>query len=880
MRNRGRVIRAVFLREFSSYLTSPTGYVFVTLFVFLSAVAAFWQESFFAANLANLDQLNRFFPYLLVFLIPAIAMGLWAEEKKRGTDELLLTLPAGDLDLVLGKYLAGLAIYTVALLFSLSNVAVLCWLGNPDRGLLLSTYLGYWLMGASLLALGMFASQLTDNLTVAFILGAVFCSAPVFLHHAGTILTGETQRLAERLSFVDQFRDLSAGVITLSSVVYFVSFGLAMLYLNVALIGRRRWPSGRNAVRLGRHYLVRGLSLLVIVAGLTTLASRLGGRADITSERIHSLSNETRALIRSLDPRQPVFIQAYLSPDVPRSYVEVRRNLVSMLREFEAMGNDRIHAKISETVKYSPQAREARERFGIQAYRVPVTEESAASLNEIYLGLAFTCGPEEFVIPFFDRGLPVEYELMRSIRVVSRARRKKVGIVQTPARLFGSFDFQTRTQSNDWSIVAELRKQYEVSQVSPDSDYPQDLDALIVALPSALTQPQIDRLTSYVRQGRPVLLAVDPLPAFNLGLAPGMENAPANPLQPAAPATAKGNIRPLLDLLGIVWPADRIVWDSYNPHPQLKSLPPEVVFIAKGNQANEAFQSKDEVTSGLQEVVLLYPGMLRPRTSASTEFLPLLKTGKASGALRFDQLVERTLFGVALRTGLPHTPDKEGYVVAARIKGKTAEGPVNAIVIADVDMMGEQFFELRRRGVENLNFDNVTFLLNAVDELAGDKSFIALRKRRPRHRTLEAVEAKTRVFDEQRLQETQLAQATADQRLKEAQARFDAAVREVQQRTDVDEQTKQIMISNIQSVENRRLAVARANIEDERLRQIELSRANMEASVRGIQNTIKLVAVVLPPIPAFLLFVFVSLRRLRRERIGVLRERLVEQASG
>jgi ABC-2 type transport system permease protein len=191
-------------------------------------------------------------------------------------------------------------------------------------------------------------------------------------------------------------------------------------------------------------------------------------------------------------------------------------------------------------------------------------------------------------------------------------------------------------------------------------------------------------------------------------------------------------------------------------------------------------------------------------------------------------------------------------------------------------MMGEQFFELRRRGVETLNFDNVTFLLNAVDQLAGDSSFIALRKRRPRHRTLEAVETRTQVFEEQRRKENETAQATADQRLKEAQARFDLAVREVQHRADLDEQTKQIMISNLQEVENRRLAVARANIEDERQRQLEASRANMEASVRGVQNTIKLLAVALPPIPAFVLFVLVSLRRLKRERIGVAAERLVE----
>jgi ABC-2 type transport system permease protein len=226
---------------------------------------------------------------------------------------------------------------------------------------------------------------------------------------------------------------------------------------------------------------------------------------------------------------------------------------------------------------------------------------------------------------------------------------------------------------------------------------------------------------------------------------------------------------------------------------------------------------------------------------------------------------------VAINQGIDHRPDQQKHVLAARIDGNG----VKAVVVADVDLMGEQFFELRKRGIENLNFDNVTFLLNAVDHLAGDSSFIALRKRRPRHRTLEAVEARTRTYEEQRLREIQQAEVMAEQRLKQAQARLDRAVGEVRARQDVDEQTKQIMISNLESVENRRLTVARANIEDEKQRQIEGSRAEMESSIRGIQHTIKLLAVALPPVPAFVLFVLVSIRRLRRERIGVPSDRLV-----
>jgi ABC-2 type transport system permease protein len=231
------------------------------------------------------------------------------------------------------------------------------------------------------------------------------------------------------------------------------------------------------------------------------------------------------------------------------------------------------------------------------------------------------------------------------------------------------------------------------------------------------------------------------------------------------------------------------------------------------------------------------------------------------------------LGGFSIVRGVPHNPAKERFTLAARVR-RTGANPVNAIVVADADLLGEEFFEIRRRGLEGLNFDNVTFALNAIDSLAGDQSFIALRKRRPRHRTLEAVEVRTRQYEEKRRTESEQAAAQAELRLKEAQARLDASVRAIEARPDLDEQTRQIMISNVQQVESRRLTVARSNIEDERQRALENARIQMESSVRGIQNTIKLLAVSLPPVPALVLAIFFSLRRLARERLRIAPGRL------
>ena len=876
------VIKALWKRDLRLYFSNPTGYVFITLFIFLSAAAAFWQERFFLNNLANLDQLNQLFPFLLLVFVPAITMGVWSDERKQGTEELLLTLPATDVEIVLGKFLATLGIYTAALVLSLSHLVVLFWLGTPDVGLMIANYLGYWFMGAAFIATGMVASLLSSSATIGFILGAVFCSAFVFAESIAGVAGSAGESYGRTLAVFGHFADFSRGVISAPAVFYFVSVATLMLYVNVILLGRRHWSRPAAGIGAWLHHLIRAVALAVVLISVNTMLSRGGVRVDVTAEQLHSLSDETRKLLSQLSSDRPVFIQAYVSPETPRAYVQTRANLIGFLREIDAAGGDRVQLVVHDTEPFTEEAREAREKFGIVSLDVPESSGGSANFSKLFMGVAFTCGAEEDVIPFFDRGLPVEYELARSIRVVARTQRSRIGVVTTQMRIFGGFDFNSFQSTPGWSIVEELKKQYDVEQISAADSIATDYDGMLVVLPSSLSQEEMNNLQDYMERGNPTLLLVDPLPIVDVGLSPSEESGSnVNPfMRNRGPQPKpKGGINTLMNNVGLQWNKATVVWDGYNPHPELANLPPEVTFVGRGNQNPESFNDTYPAAAGLQELVLLFPGTLTPIAGSEFEFAPIIRSSLVSGTVSYAQLVQRDFFGTRLNpAAAPHYTTATDYVLAAHVNGAKGSGDeaasrINVIAIADIDFVSEQFFEIRRRGIENLNFDNVSFILNCMDVLVGDESFIALRNRRVKHRTLTTVEARTRAFAEQRAQEEQDAQREAQQALSDAQRRLDERVGEVRGRSDLDQNTKQIMTRNLQEVESRRFETIRGTIESDRNARIEHSMEDMESQVRRIQTNIKSLAGVIPPIPVFLIGVAIFVKRRKREKEGAIAAR-------
>jgi len=874
---RRHVVSAVFQRNVLSYFSGVLGYLVIVVFVVAGAFVAF-SPQFFTNNLANLDQLSAMFPVLLLFLVPAITMSSWADEKKLGTAELLFTLPASDVEILLGKYLAVLAVYTIALLFSITHLFVLAWIGNPDWGLLFSTFVGYWLAGAALLSAGMFASVLTSNTTVAFVLGTVICAIPVFIGYLAPLVES-----IRALSLSEQLRDFELGMIPFTGVLYFVSLTCFMLYLNLIFIRRRHWSSGQQT-NMGTQFLLRAVSLAVILISLNSVVSQAAFRADMTSEGLYSLAPTTRSIVTGIKDDSPVVIQAFLTPNVPRDYVPVRKRLIGLLRQFDQIGGSRIKVRYLDVEPSSEEAEEAK-LYGIDAVHV-VTERDGRRVDEdVFLGVVVSSPYDEVVVPFFGQGTPIEYELTRSVQTVSNEERPTVGVLTTDAGVIGP--------SQEWRIVTELKKQYDVEEVSPDSPIAAErFDVLMAVLPSSLTQPQMEHFVNYVKTGQPVLIFDDPFPwVFNSGF--GVSNAPRQPKpspggmfggmggmnrQPPEPKADDGRATSLLNVLEIAWDNGQIAWDDYQPHPEFGEVPAEFLFISPGSGVETAFNPESDVTSGLQEIMAAFAGTLRPRRDANSEFEALLRTGTKSGLLDWDEFTRqqfdftRMSPTAALAPIRPYFVDPDAHVLAAHI---TADGDskLNAIYVADIDLISDWFFQQRERADIGLQLDNVTFVLNAVDVLVGNDAFLSLRGRRARHRTLEAVESLTATYREERQREEEAADKSADEKLEAARERFDQQREEIENDPSLDERSKTQMLSNIKAVAERKLEVDEAKIQRDKQKEIESIKARTDRQVRETESWIRYLAVLVPPIPAILLGIVILTMRLAEERRDIATER-------
>lgn len=899
---RTNVILAVAKRNFRSYFSSILGYLFIIVFCVAASVMAF-NTQFFAANQANLDQLSLQFPLLLLFLIPAITMTTWSDEKKLGTDELLFTLPATEVEVLIGKYIAVLGVYSVAILFSLVNAIILKYVGQPDIGLIVSSYLGFWLAGSALLAVGMLASALTSSATVAFVLGVVFCCVPVFVgdmvgamqwvlgQFGVTSQMYELRTALEGLSLSNQLSDFSVGVVPLSSVLYFASLTALMLYLNLVVISRRRWGANQ-AGNMSFQYAVRTVCLGITFVSVLVLAGLWPARADLTAEKLFSLSDATYKTLDEVGD-QKVTIQAFISPEVPREYSETRRHLLGLLREFDLRGGGNVEVRRVDVEPFSEEAEEAR-ALGVSPVRIQYEQDGKFEEAEVFLGAVVQSPTDNVEIPFFGKGLPIEYELTRSVQTVSQKDRLTIGVLQTDANVMSG------GQGGDWALVTELKKQYKVISVNParkilveeksdagdeGSDEPaEDFDVLLAIMPSSLTQPQMDNFMEFVEAGKPVLIFDDPCPIFarsqfGLTMAPRIPKpSPGGGMmgqrQPPEQKAENGALTSLMRLLDVKWDNGQTVYDRMNPHSQFGGLPPDYVFISRSGNSTQAFNPKSPLTQDLHDIVCLHPGSVQEvNRDSSKEFIPLLQTSGESGLLQWDEFTSPSFNPMTMSSATRLNPQPKRYdddyshVIAAQIKSDEKDAPLNVVFCSDIDMVSDWFFLERNRGNLNVAFDNVSFVLNAVDTLAGVDTFLALRSRRASLRTLRFVENQTRDLRTKLNEEEKAADELMDEKLDIARSELQDEIDKIRSNDELDDRGKEQLLSQKTEQLNRKLAADERELEQDKNSKIRKAGLQMKRQVRQIENSVRIWAYVLPAfLPICFGLLFLGLRNLSEKQ--------------
>ena len=241
--NRGLAITR---RELISYFSTPLAYVFIVIFLVLTSTFTFYLGNFYERGQADLSAFFNFHPWLYLFLVPAISMRLWAEERKSGSIELLMTLPIEPREAVLGKFLAAWSFIALALILTFPIWITVNFLGDPDNGVIFAAYLGSLFMAGGFLAVGAFISATTKNQVIAFILSVVACFG--FLLAGFSLVldlfsSWAPQALVDAiasLSFLTHFSNISKGVIDLRDLVYFSLLIAVFLYANTIILHLRK----------------------------------------------------------------------------------------------------------------------------------------------------------------------------------------------------------------------------------------------------------------------------------------------------------------------------------------------------------------------------------------------------------------------------------------------------------------------------------------------------------------------------------------------------------------------------------------------------------------------------------------------------------------
>ncbi|WP_456387844.1 Gldg family protein [Desulfolithobacter sp.] len=432
-----RNIRIVFIKEFNSFFASPAAWLFLGSFLLVNLFLFFWAEAFFARNIADLQPLFKWMPVLLIFLVAALTMRSWSEERRAGTLESLLTSPVSPLHLVLGKFCAGLALVALALLLTLPLPATVSLLGPLDWGPVIGGYVASLFLAAAYIAIGLNMSGRTDNPIVALIL-TVAVAGFFYLLGTPTLTTLFGHSIGGLLKLIgtgSRFESITRGVLDLRDIYYYISIVGIFLSLNLLSLERFRWAGNPTRPRHRQWQILTGLTMLNFLLANFWLQPLGQIRLDLTEGRIYSLSATTKAYLRQL--QEPLLIRGYFSARTHPLLEPLVPQIKDLLKEYQVAGGDRVRVEFIDPHTDQEAAEEAADKYGIRPVPFRMASRYQSGVVNSYFNLLIAYGDQFETLSFedlievkvMDAGEPEvllknpEYAITRATRKVTTAYR-------------------------------------------------------------------------------------------------------------------------------------------------------------------------------------------------------------------------------------------------------------------------------------------------------------------------------------------------------------------------------------------------------------------------------------------------------------------------